>query len=380
MSFHSLPPELQEAIVLDATRSTSLSLCLTSKAALRVARPLLFRRISLNFSSRNAVGLFAREEGRKDGWYPEWLEMEVSKEEREAAEEIARTQRVKLYEVLKAHPEWCSHVEDLEINLEPETSIGGGETARLFSSFSNLRRLEIASEGPKAPDDETCAFLVEGSCPTVSILDLSQSYLPRLTIYRLIEKLPLLRWLALGPEGTSTSSPAHSATLQSHLPNLRALELWGKVEDRTLFSEIATAAPSLASLQVDFNSLSALEPSLLSPVPQLLIAGTLYPIGTGGSRPMQELLDLTQKIVTVVDGCTSLELLQLVEHGSFLRQFGNPFFGHVVLEHLPRSLRELYIDWIEFTTPALIRLFAANIKTQLPNLRSDRCKLSVSLW
>ncbi|GAA5878725.1 hypothetical protein JCM16303_007159 [Sporobolomyces ruberrimus] len=348
MSFVILPFELQEAVILDLYSGDLVALCLTSKALLRLARPLLYRAIYFDLSF-GALALMAKDDTEEKGDEGG----QIVKEDTEKAKRELLSNRPRrdaaLYATLEAHPEWTAYVKSVNLKMCSPLVAGQCRAAQLFASFSALRILEVSDEQEPAPGTETCTFLVQ-NCPRKVIwLDLTETTLDATGIGRLLEELPLLEHLVVGGKSQFHLSARHSTPLT--LPHLSYLELYGHQRSTQFMDGIIQAAPSLSTMEVEFASIPALDPTQLDRLCHLTIYESMW-TSLDPDDPSHSPEKMAEQILSVVRACTSLVSLELTSVDDYddddLSVLEESPFYHV-LQQLPRSLRSLTIYMSSFS-------------------------------
>ncbi|GAA5878870.1 hypothetical protein JCM16303_007213 [Sporobolomyces ruberrimus] len=358
MSFSYLPTELKEAIIFDPNldRETLAVLCLVSRSTLDVARPHLYRDLHVNLqytkevqSLQNRVHALVEED------------MYVERDEKELQEQIEtllarQIGQDALFTTLEARPEWYLYVKSLQVTIGTKTEKKWALVSNLLPSFTSLRELTVFHANFTESDYGFCAMILR-QCPrNLTSLDLVQSALPITSTFRLLEKLPNLQRLSLGylrsPEDGSSTPRALLSTLDS----LRSLTLRFPFRSSSSFAAIANAAPSLTTLEVDFESISALIPSLLSKIRRLVISSSWNPRSS-------KRLHRAEQLVSVLDRCSSLESFELIgDIWKIHSEKDEELEAQRVLHHLPSSLRHLSFH-ILYLSPSYYLDFLSNHNT-----------------
>ncbi|GAA5878745.1 hypothetical protein JCM16303_007167 [Sporobolomyces ruberrimus] len=329
MSFQTLPPELQELIIIDAGNETLVSLCLTSIPTLFLARPLLYRRLCISIVAAEVL-----QSPPTEVWTDETFDQSENWDNRWRQAALART--------LEAHPAWYSYVQEARLVLQAPISVGGSCAARMFKMFKNLRDLEVISETEAGPDSRTRTFLIENSPRSVISLDLSLSKLPSFAVRNLLENLPLLQSLSLGDKVALKLCLPPPTASRSPLTLLSTLSLSNINEEPSAFDILASAAPVLTSLEVDFLCLGGPVSAALPSVQDLMIGGSLSNVVDLSRGSTQRAVDW---ITSLLDACTSLRSFTLSNTDSRV-PFQHP--GHQILQHFPPLLQDLELDWPYF--------------------------------
>ena len=218
MCFTTLPPELQEEIIIDLEKPDLYSLCLVSKSLLHLARPLLYRSVELHPDSWQR----AQEDVARDMWMScDGEEDAVEFMDKAKADFEGREyHRNKLIKTFEAHQDWKKFVQKVTIdfNVSAEGSSQASQLGRLLSSCPNLRTLAINS----AYHNATGSFLLQHTPPSLRSLDFEYSQLPAEFILRLLNKLPLVETLSLADDKPKDSSlsfltnPVLASTVFAH--------------------------------------------------------------------------------------------------------------------------------------------------------------------
>lgn len=339
MNFSTLPPELKEEVFANLPEEALASVCLVSKSALALARPLLYRSITVSFSFQTTP------------------EISSSKEQqiRLYSSSFDRTRQAKLCETLEAHPGWCSYVRHLKVQFDRMGTAGRVRAAILWPAFVNLKTLEILDGmGLGGYDRSTCDFFAGHCSPAVTCLEISQSSMPLWATHQLLERLPLLNSLFL--EGPKNAGGLLSPQTSLKLPRLSTLYLSGFFRDTSIFAMLRKASPSLHSLEVDWTAIEALDLAHFASITDLTIWITVYSTNYTG-HPNFSPARLFDYLMPVLDACTSLETFEIVNlsPGNLEYHEGlQKLEAHRVLHHLPKSLEVLSLVSVDLTSSYLL--------------------------
>lgn len=375
MSFSRLPPELQEAIIINLIEETLASLCLVSRSMLALARPFLYREVGLAIFPDEVLAELRRTyEGMvsDDG---ERGEEEGERDEEEGdyggitnPARLQHLRRIQVYKTFEARPEWGVYVRQVILQLGPE--VEEARSFRILASFSTLQSLSIiGTAAPSAP--RTLESLID-TCPrTVTVLEITHSGLPSSAVFPLIAQLPLLEHLGLGPGGTFDFSASDLSFLSppSILNRLHTFSLLGSLPSREIFAAIANASPSLTRLKLDFHSVQALDHTHLSNITHLSVMS---------SATSTRSRELSVGIKSVLQSCTSLTSFELLDTEPFIndRAIKRLESGRI-LQHLPDSLRQLTLISIIFTQSYLVDFLSTS---NIPLRSLDLSPLPEHVW
>jgi len=356
MCFTTLPPELQEEIIIDLEKPDLYSLCLVSKSLLHLARPLLYRSVELHLDSWQR----AQEDVARDMWMScDGEEDAVEFMDKAKADFEGREyHRNKLIKTFEAHQDWKKFVQKVTIdfNVSAEGSSQASQLGRLLSSCPNLRTLAINS----AYHNATGSFLLQHTPPSLRSLDFEYSQLPAEFILRLLNKLPLVEILSLADDKTEGLFPLVPNQSIPRLDRLRSLTLSHPFRGPSFFSAITSSTNSLSTLSADFIAVQALLPKRLSTLTTLSIFGRFEPSYTRyGDYPK----DLASNLIRVFKGCQSLRYLKI----AFTDPYGrssvvSTFQTSKILHHLPQTLQTLVLKSLDFSKEYLLDFLSSSHK------------------
>ncbi|GAA5878720.1 hypothetical protein JCM16303_007158 [Sporobolomyces ruberrimus] len=358
MWFTTLPPELQEEILLTTDRATLAAICLVSKLMATLARPFLHDSLQLELSSWSALG--QRRRINKNNTL-----VTEAREGPPSLDDIAEQYQLSIerldfalydfafYEVLESSPEYVRFVKSLRIyiDLAYSQSLKRPQIAKFFSLLSSVQNLEVCSRSGEVIPATTRQFLLDHFPRTLTSLELSISSLPISFARELLEKVPLLESLTLYNVSTITIDASPSPCSLSDLSpcplrRLRHLLILSSFDNQSFFSFLVQSMPSLVSLAAEFSKLVALDPSLLS---------TLEHVEIWGVYDTQDCVrDVGSTLGTFLGGCTSLKSLSI----STRRPIGIweddiALWDLEFLSHLPRTLESLTFQKLTFDPTSL---------------------------
>jgi len=342
MCFTTLPPELQEDIIIDLEKPDLYSLCLVSKSLLHLALPLLYRSIELHLDSWQR----AQEDVARD------MRLYLGREKdpvavmnkAKAGFEGRERRQNKLIETLEAHQDRKKliHEVNLDFDVSVEGNTGAGQLGHLLSSCPNLQVVSIDS----AYDKATGSFLIRHIPTSVRSLHLGSSKLPATFVLPLLNKLSLLETLSLANSTDGLSPLDHDQPLP-HLDHLRSLSLSHPFRGRSFFSAITSSSNSLSSLVIDFIGVQALVRERLSNLTRLSIRGgtrTSHGRSTGYSE------NLAFDLVEIFKNCQSLQYLEIRATDFYVqREPMKHSEAFKMLHHLPTTLRALALEAVNFS-------------------------------
>ncbi|GAA5878742.1 hypothetical protein JCM16303_007166 [Sporobolomyces ruberrimus] len=362
MSFSTLPPELQEGIIVDLPKATLASLCLVSRSTLPLARPLLYRSVVIDLSSWTLFDIhrdqgFATQESERSG--------DGVAQQDDNLSATAQNPSARLYETLKAHPDYCSYVKEIHFDLRVLVPREIPRALQLLASCSSLRKLEVLDYETTGLDDETCNLIID-SCPrTVTLLDISLDNMSLNVIFGLLQQIPLLEIFCIQPVNEATFHPSRLVSITSPLVLhcLRTPKLQEFTQDHSFVDAIFEASPNLSSVEVDLASLQALNPGLLSAVRLLKILDAIAP-SLRTTHPELDPAHFFPRFSSTLAACTSLRSFAIDNTlGRYLPEDVPQLEAHRILHRLPPSLRNLELDGVQFTTPYLLDFLSLRTTT-----------------
>ncbi|GAA5998421.1 hypothetical protein JCM5350_005945 [Sporobolomyces pararoseus] len=371
MSFTSLPSELQDSIVDGLDTKTLLSLCLTSKSVLPLARIHLYRSITLYVDA-----------------YPSPDLVEVLNLIWPGQGEIRHVHSVKmghLFHVFEIHPEWRTWIKELKVEIsgtvDPKSTV-----YETISCSSNLQRLEVRwkpkpwlehfdhDDTEETLNQQTVDCLIQATTPSVKYLDLGGSRLTQEAVVAFLSKTPLLETFAYDVK--DDSSPIFSAEKFPSLRNLQRLVLGGDPLEQSAFLAI-TSSSTLTALELDFTSVSCIPTAAVSTLKTLKIRCLRPPAEYDCADE-----ETASHLATILPNCHSLLVLEMEDYenadASLFFQTFESLGGLDLLPSFPRrlvlssfgfSISYLY-DYLSKVPPYHLELFVRDLLFEKgPNCR-----------